>query len=149
MERVPGAVIETKRLILDALGSEDVKALYAYRGDPEVARYQGWQPASLEEAAGFILKQSNIKFGQGGEWSQLAIRSKQTRELVGDFGVRFPATKEEPIGFGISLKPAHQRKGYAREVMARGIPNKSLTPKTAVHAGLLFCCKASAKRNKN
>ncbi|WP_346778646.1 GNAT family protein [Burkholderia sp. Ac-20353] len=114
-------VIETERLVLDPLSQEDAKDLFSYRSDPEVARYQGWQPSNFEEAADFISEQSNIKFGQADQWCQLAIRSKHTRELIGDFGVHFPSTKEDPIEFGLSLKPAEQRKGYAREVMVAGI----------------------------
>ncbi|MFD2273768.1 GNAT family N-acetyltransferase [Undibacterium arcticum] len=41
--------------------------------------------------------------------------------MIGDFEVRFPATTEDPIEFGLSLRPVHQRKGYAREVVATGI----------------------------
>ncbi len=121
MEQNIDAAIETERLILDALAQKDAKDLYEYRGDPEVARYQGWQPASVKEAADFISDQSNIKFGQASAWCQLAIRSKQSGKLIGDFGVRFPATTDDPIEFGLSLCPVHQRKGYAREVMAAGI----------------------------
>lgn len=114
-------VIETERLVLDALAQNDAKALFEYRGDPTVARYQGWQPSSFKEAADFISEQSNIKFGQASEWCQLAIRSKQTGELIGDFGVRFPATTADSIEFGLSLSPAHQRKGYAREAVVASI----------------------------
>ena len=121
MELNIDAVIETERLILDAFSQNDAKDLYEYRGDPAVARYQGWQPASVKDAADFISEQSNIKFGQAGEWCQLAIRSKQSGELIGDFGVRFPATTEDSIEFGLSLSPIHQRKGYAREVVAASI----------------------------
>lgn len=121
MERNIGTSIETERLILDALSQKDAKDLYEYRGDPEVARYQGWQPASVKEAADFISGQSNIKFGQAGEWCQLAIRHKQTGAFIGDFGVQFPATTEDPIEFGLSLRPVQQRKGYAREVVGTAI----------------------------
>lgn len=114
-------MIETERLILDPLRQEDAKDLFLYRSDPEVARFQGWQPGSLEEAEDFISEQLNIEFGQAGHWCQLAIRSKHTGELVGDFGVHFPPTKETQIEFGLSLKPPDQRKGYAREVMVAGI----------------------------
>jgi RimJ/RimL family protein N-acetyltransferase len=115
------ALIETQRLILDALRPEDAASLFEYRGDPEVARYQGWQPANVAEAVAFISKQSELTFGDADSWYQLAIRSKPAGELVGDFGVHFPPTKDDPIEFGLSLKPAHQGKGYAREVMTAGV----------------------------
>ena len=113
--------IETKRVTLDALRPEDAAALFAYRGDPEVARYQGWQPTSEADAATFIAEQATCAFGTPDSWCQLAIRDKATGELIGDFGVHFPPTIDDPIEFGLSLKPAAQGHGYAREVMSAGI----------------------------
>ncbi|MEO7324383.1 MAG: GNAT family protein [Dokdonella sp.] len=115
------AMIESERLILDALRPDDASNLFDYRGDPEVARYQGWRPANVDEASSFIAKQSEQTFGDANSWCQLAIRSRQTGELVGDFGVHFPSTIDDPIEFGLSLKPAHQGNGYAREVMTAGV----------------------------
>lgn len=121
MQQQAIAVMETDRLLLDALRPDDAAALFAYRGDPEVARYQGWKPANVDEAAVFISKQSEQTFGEAGGWCQLAIRSKETGELVGDFGVHFPPAKDDPIEFGLSLKPAQHGKGYAREVMTAAV----------------------------
>jgi RimJ/RimL family protein N-acetyltransferase len=113
--------IETKRLLLAPMRTEDAAALFAYRGDPDVGRYQGWQPASEAEAAVFIAEQVACVFGTPDSWCQLAIGSKATGELIGDFGVHFPSTTDGPIEFGLSVKPAVQGRGYAREVMAAGI----------------------------
>ena len=121
MEQPMGATIETERLVLDALRADDAAALFAYRGDDEVAKYQGWKPASVDDAAAFIAEQSTRTFGAADSWCQLAIRSRSGGELVGDFGVHFPASKDDPIEFGLSLKPAYQGKGYAREVMTAAI----------------------------
>jgi RimJ/RimL family protein N-acetyltransferase len=114
-------VIETERLRLEPLRPGDAAALFAYRGDPEVARYQGWQPASEDECTAFIAEQSKRPFGAPDSWCQLAIRSKASGELLGDFGVHFPPTTDDPIEFGLSLKPAAQHRGHAREVMTAAI----------------------------
>ena len=121
MKQESNATIETDRLVLDALHPDDAASLFEYRGDAEVARYQGWMPASVDEAAAFIAGQTQREFGAADGWCQLAIRSRQTGKLVGDFGVHFPATRDDPIEFGLSLKPAHQGQGYAREVMTAAI----------------------------
>ena len=113
--------METERLTLDALRPEDAPALFAYRGDPDVARYQGWKPTDESDAAAFIAEQAACIFGTPDNWCQLAIRSKTTGELIGDFGVHFPPSTDDPIEFGLSLKPAEQGHGYAREVMSAGI----------------------------
>jgi len=115
------AKIETERLVLSPLRASDAAALFAYRGDDEVAKYQGWKPGSVGEAAAFIAQQSHHAFGTPDSWCQLAIRSREAGELVGDFGVHFPASTDDPIEFGLSLDPAHQGNGYAREAMAAAI----------------------------
>ncbi len=113
--------METKRLVLDPLRAEDAGILFAYRSDPDVARYQGWQPATEAEAAAFIAEQTARVFGVPDSWCQLAIRSKASGELIGDFGVHFPPTIDDPIEFGLSLSPTAQGQGFAHEVMAAGI----------------------------
>lgn len=109
--------ILTARLILDALRPADAELLFAYRGDPGVARYQNWRPADVEAAAAFIVRQAAVDFGRADSWCQLAIRLRESDELIGDLGVHFPATTDEAVELGISLAPARQGHGYAREAM--------------------------------
>lgn len=109
--------IPTSRLTLDALRPDDAEALFACRGDPAVARYQGWRPTNVEAAAVFIARQAAVDFGCADNWCQLAIRLRESGELIGDLGVHFPATTDEAVELGISLVPARQGNGYAREAM--------------------------------
>jgi len=118
MHAPPDDVIETPRLRLDRLRAEDAAALFAIRGDPEVARYQGWQPADEGEAAAFIAAQVERPFGAPDGWNQRAVRLREDGALIGDLGLHFPPTREDPFEFGISLAPAHQGHGYAREAVA-------------------------------
>jgi RimJ/RimL family protein N-acetyltransferase len=115
------ARIDSERLTLAPLRDDDAAALFAYRGDDAVARYQGWKPASVEDAAAFIATQAAQPFGQPDSWCQLAIRARGSDELLGDFGVHFPPSMDGPIEFGVSLRPDQQGKGYAREAMAAAI----------------------------
>ncbi len=114
-------VIETPRLRLAPLEATDAAALFAYRGDPDVARYQGWQPADVAEAKDFIARQCERPFGTPDGWNQLAIRLREGDTLIGDLGIHFPASTDDPIEFGVTLDPAHQGRGYAREAMRAGI----------------------------
>jgi RimJ/RimL family protein N-acetyltransferase len=118
MQATQDMAIDTARLRLDRLEASDAPALFAYRGDDAVARYQGWRPASLAEAEAFIEGQASLPFGTKDAWCQLAVRDRTTGELVGDLGVHFPASTSDAIEFGISLQPRAQGNGYAREVMA-------------------------------
>jgi RimJ/RimL family protein N-acetyltransferase len=112
---------ETARLYLDRLTPGDTALLFAYRGDEGVARYQGWRPVDEAEAADFIRKQAAQVFGEPDSWCQLAIRDRDTRELLGDLGVHFPVSTDEPIEFGASLRPEKQGRGFAREAMAAAL----------------------------
>lgn len=107
--------IVTARLRLDALRAEDAAALLAYRGDPAVSRFQGWAPTSLADAARFIDAQQHVDLDTAGTWWQRAIRLRDPQELIGDLGLHFVA--DATVEVGISVAPAHQRNGYAREAL--------------------------------
>jgi len=106
--------LTTPRLLLDRLQPQDAEALFACRADPVVARFQGWRPASVEAALGFIDSQTVPVAGQ---WFQRAIRLRDDGHLIGDLGVCLPATPGDSVEFGISLAPMQQRHGYAREAL--------------------------------
>ncbi|MGN2244414.1 GNAT family N-acetyltransferase [Frateuria sp. GZRR33] len=106
--------LTTDHLLLDHLHPGDADALYACRADPAVARFQGWRPASVAEARAFIDAQAEPAPGL---WFQRAIRLRDGHALIGDLGVCLPATPGDSVEFGISLSPAHQGQGYAREAL--------------------------------
>lgn len=107
--------LATARLRLDALRESDAEAFFRCRADPAVARYQGWAPASREEALGFIRSQQDVSPGLAGHWLQLAVRLSGDGSLIGDLGLRLPAEADGSYEFGISIAPAFQGRGYARE----------------------------------
>ncbi|MCX7514834.1 GNAT family N-acetyltransferase [Frateuria sp. STR12] len=106
--------LTTDRLQLDRLHPDDAAALYACRADPAVARFQGWRPGSVGEVRVFIDAQTEPVPGL---WFQRAIRLREGHALIGDLGVCLPATPGDSVEFGISLAPAHQGNGYAREAL--------------------------------
>lgn len=109
--------MNTPRLRLDALQPSDAEALFGYRGDPHVSRFQGWQPASVAEAADFIERQAGASLDTPDSWFQRAIRLRDGGELIGDLGIHLPADAEGSIEFGVSIAPAHQGRGYACEAV--------------------------------
>lgn len=104
----------TARLRLDALRHDDAAALFAYRADPAVCRYQGWRPAALADAERFIGEQSVMAAPSQGQWCQRAIRRRGDGVLIGDLGFCLADAQAE---FGITLAPAAQGNGYARETL--------------------------------
>lgn len=107
--------IVTARLQLDALRDEDASALFAYRGDPAVSRFQGWKPESVADAARFIATQHGLAPDTPDTWWQRAIRLRDSGELIGDLGLHF--MDDATVELGITLAPARQRNGYAREAL--------------------------------
>ncbi len=108
-------LLSTSHLHFDALRPEDTEALFHYRADPTVARYQGWRPASVAAARGFIDAQQGLVLDTPGRWVQRAIRLRADGALIGDLGVNVPGVREESVEFGITVAPEHQRHGYASE----------------------------------
>lgn len=107
----------TARLRLDALHEDDAEALFAYRAEPAVARYQGWRPASQAEALDFIRAQQRVSTAQRDCWIQRAIRLHADGCLIGDLGLHLPADADGSCEFGITIAPPHQGQGYAREAL--------------------------------
>jgi len=104
--------LETTRLRLDALQPEDAPALFRYRSDPEVARYQGWRPETLADADRFIGKQSAAP--APGTWFQRAIRLRDDT-LIGDLG--FCLSADGLAEFGVTVAPSQQGYGFAHEAV--------------------------------
>lgn len=112
-------VLETQRLILRPFEDSDLEAFAAYRSDPEVARYQGWEaPYTLEQAAAFVAEMRETAPGTPGAWYQLAVERKGSPGLIGDCAfqllARFPGQAE----IGVTLAREHQGQGYAAEALA-------------------------------
>ena len=105
----------TARLRLDALRAADADTLFAYRGDPAVARYQGWLPATRGEAADWIAALASEPMP--GQWWQRAIRLHDSGALIGDLGLGLPADEQGSVEFGITLAPAYRGQGYAGEAV--------------------------------
>lgn len=107
----------TPRLILRRLATGDVATMFAYRSDPEVARFQSWEPASVGEIRGFIDRLDEMDLITPGEWFQLGIALRDTGELVGDCGLHPRSDDPRLVEVGITIAPAFQRRGFAYEAL--------------------------------
>lgn len=107
----------TQRLVLTPLEPGDANAMLTYRADPEVCRYQGWEPATLEDVQRFIAPMQTVAFDTPGTWFQLAVRLQDSRELIGDLGVHFPDDMNHQVEIGFTVAPRHQGRGHATEAV--------------------------------
>jgi RimJ/RimL family protein N-acetyltransferase len=104
------------RVTLRRLRPDDVARFQAYRGDPDVGRYQGWEPMSDDDARGMIAGMAAAPCPTPGDWVQIAIADAATDTLIGDIGLRVSESGEE-AELGITLAPDAQGRGLAEEAV--------------------------------
>jgi RimJ/RimL family protein N-acetyltransferase len=109
--------VRTERLTLRRFTPADAVAFAAYRSDPEVARYQSWDPPlPLAEA-----QQKVEQFAQDDPaapgWFQYAVDLDGV--LIGDVGLNLDENLMQ-AELGFTLAPAYQGQGYATEAV-RGL----------------------------
>jgi len=109
--------ISTPRLKIRPLKITDLSDFYAYRSNPEVAKYQGFDVYTLEQAKQFIQENSTKHFGKAGEWVQYGIENIETRQLVGDCAIKLDQDDARIAEIGITISDREQKKGYAKEVL--------------------------------
>jgi len=110
--------ILTERLSLSRLTASDAPAMYGYRCDPEVCRYQSFEPGSLEDVEAFIDGLQSNAFDAPGSWFQFAIRIRESGLLVGDLGTHFMADDPRQVEIGFTLAPAYWGQGLATEAVS-------------------------------
>ncbi len=110
--------LETDRLILRRFADSDLPALFAYRNDPEVARFQNWSVVTETELKDFIQSQKPLQPGMPGKWFQFAIELKSTNELIGDCALKVNREDAHQAEIGFTLARRHQGKGFAAEAVS-------------------------------
>lgn len=110
--------LETQRLLIRQFKPSDLEAFLAYRNDPDVAKYQGWDhPYPREKAIEFVQKMS-IAIPQHSSWLQLALELKSTGALIGDVAFFIKREDERQAMIGYSLARPYWGKGYAFEALS-------------------------------
>ena len=91
-------MLYTPRLMLRRFTTADMDAFVAYRADPEVARYQGWE-AGFSRAQGeeFLEWVKSVDPDTPGEWFQFAIERRDAPGLIGDCAAHFGPTEVETV----------------------------------------------------
>lgn len=100
---------------LRALGADDLDDFLAYRSDPQVARFQGWQPMDRELALAFLEDAAPQPWGLG-VWAQIGIARARDDRLVGDIGLLRESDTQVQIGF--SLNRCAQGQGWAQAAVS-------------------------------
>jgi RimJ/RimL family protein N-acetyltransferase len=110
--------LETPRLFLRPLESQDIAAFSAYRSDPEIARYQGWgTPFTVEQAEEFIEQMKAITPGEIGQWLQLGMELKSDGTLIGDVAFQIIKDSHRQAEIGMTLSAPFHKNGYGVEAV--------------------------------
>lgn len=113
--------LETERLMLRQIEKSDAEAVFSYRSDALVNRYQGWIPTSLSEVNYFINYKVSREINLPGTWVQFVLVKKDTGELIGDIGVHFLSADTFQVEMGCTLNQLFHGKGYASEALKQVI----------------------------
>jgi len=108
--------LELDHIVLRKLHTGDLDAFLAYRTDPLVARFQGWETMTRQQATAFLECESRFDGFRPGHWSQLGIAMTKDDRLIGDAGV-WLAEDGETAELGLSL---------ARHVQGRGLGTEAV-----------------------
>jgi RimJ/RimL family protein N-acetyltransferase len=106
-------LFNTKRTYVRPFIEDDLDAFMIYRNDMEWMKYQGFKGLTKEAYKQALIK--DLDFEKG---SQLAIISKETNLLIGDF---YLLIEEKSAWVGYTISPQYAKKGYAFEVVSKMI----------------------------
>ncbi len=107
----------TDRLEIRNLQMHDLADFYAYRSNPEVTKYQGFDVYTLEQAQSFIEENTTKVLSVPGQWVQYAIANRNTGKLIGDCAIKLDQNDTRLGEIGITISPCEQKKGYAKEAL--------------------------------
>lgn len=108
--------LRTPRLVIRAMTAADVDDVHAFQSDPEVVRYEPFEPRSREEVAEKVAKfAAALTLAGDGDFWQLAIERAGAPGVIGElyFALKRVADRGGEIGW--TLHPAHQGRGYMTE----------------------------------
>jgi RimJ/RimL family protein N-acetyltransferase len=107
----------TERLRLRRSRPEDAEDISAYRSDPDVHRYQGWERTDVEGIREEIEAMADRVPGEHGGWVQFSVEERDGGRLVGDVGLSPADGEPGVIKVGYTVAPAFQGRGYATEAV--------------------------------
>lgn len=110
--------IVTERLTLRRSRADDAETISAYRSDPDVHRYQGWDRTDPDGIRQEIERMGDRPPGDPAGWVQLSVEERATGALVGDVGLSLAEGEPGVIKLGYTISPAFQGRGYATEAVA-------------------------------
>ena len=101
--------LETERLILRPLTTDDFDAVYAWASNPANTRYMGWGPNNEEQT------QDSLKSAKAG--NDFAVVLKDSGKVIGSCGI-YPDSENNNGELGWILHIDYWKQGYGTELGA-------------------------------
>ena len=111
-------LLKTKRLLIRPYKDSDLEPLFAYRNDPEVAMYQGWDiPYPREKAIKEVSGPEVMVPTEPSGRFKAALELKSTAEMIGDIGFVLAEDDALQAHVGYTLARAYWQQGFATEAV--------------------------------
>ena len=108
--------IETERLTLRLLRPDDLDDVFAWMSDPDVARYQLYEPRSREQVVEAIARSSvAVTLAEKGDFLQLAIVERSLGRVVGSIYFNLVDPENDTGEIGWALAAEFHGRGFATE----------------------------------
>jgi RimJ/RimL family protein N-acetyltransferase len=109
--------LPTERLVLRRSRPEDADTISAYRTDPDVNRYQGWDRTDPDGITADIQQMMERVPGEPGGWVQLSVEERASGRMIGDVGFSLVDGESGVIKIGYTIAPEFQGRGYGTEAV--------------------------------
>ena len=110
--------LETKRLIIRPVSLTDKEAVFEYRSDQEINKYQSWIPQNIQDVENFI-KRTSRQLNVPETWFQFVLIDKDIGQIIGDIGIHFLDEENRQVEIGCTLNKHFHSRGYATEAVER------------------------------
>lgn len=113
------APIDTERLVLRPITTDDLDAVHAYQSRADVCRYLYEEPRTHDQSREWIDKTiQRTTISEEGDVLGLGVVVASTRELIGDVILCWVSSTHAQGEIGYVLHPEHAGRGYATEAAA-------------------------------
>jgi ribosomal-protein-alanine N-acetyltransferase len=112
----PFPTLDTERLVLRALRSDDLDDLYSYASDPQIDRFTPWTHYLSREEARADLEEFLAEYERDGlgAWG---IEHRTDRRLIGIASFSPPQRHHRRVELGYTIARAYWGQGYATEAV--------------------------------
>jgi RimJ/RimL family protein N-acetyltransferase len=108
---------ETQRMIIRRFLSRDLVDTHEILSDPEVAKYEFWDPYDLEDTRQDLEIQGAVIPGTCGVWNEFAVELKNGGKVIGNISFKMNDETQRQAEIGFHFNRLFHGKGYGKEAV--------------------------------